>query len=229
MIISHKYKFIFIKTRKTAGTSIEIYLSNVCDENDTITPITPPKQAHKPRNYEGFFNPVPEILNFNFGRKVKTIKQFIKRKKFYNHIPAKIIRYRVPYRIWSNYYKFCFDRNPWDKTVSHYFYKKNYHHKNKKLSWEEYFKNGDFCLNYPLYTDKKENIIVDKIAKFENLNSELISIFDKLNIPFNGNLNIKSKTKYRKIKNYKNIFADKQREIINKVFKYEIKLFNYKY
>ncbi|MEL6382956.1 MAG: chondroitin 4-O-sulfotransferase, partial [Cyanobacteria bacterium J06626_18] len=30
MIISHEYKFIFLKTRKTAGTSIEIALSKFC-------------------------------------------------------------------------------------------------------------------------------------------------------------------------------------------------------
>jgi len=39
MIISHKHKFIFIKTRKTAGTSIEIFLSQFCGKNDTLTPI----------------------------------------------------------------------------------------------------------------------------------------------------------------------------------------------
>ena len=38
MIVSHKHKFIFLKTRKTAGTSIQIALSGICDiESDIIT------------------------------------------------------------------------------------------------------------------------------------------------------------------------------------------------
>ena len=37
MIISHKYKFIFIKTRKTAGTTIEYNLSKYLGKNDIIT------------------------------------------------------------------------------------------------------------------------------------------------------------------------------------------------
>jgi len=40
MIISHKYQFIFLKTAKTAGTSIEIALSRFCGQDDIITPVS---------------------------------------------------------------------------------------------------------------------------------------------------------------------------------------------
>ncbi len=56
MIISHKHKFIFIKTRKTAGTSIEIFLSQFCGKNDILTPIGEGEALRKeqdivPRHY----------------------------------------------------------------------------------------------------------------------------------------------------------------------------------
>ena len=40
MIVSHKNRFIFLKTRKTAGTSIEISLRPYCGPDDIITRIT---------------------------------------------------------------------------------------------------------------------------------------------------------------------------------------------
>lgn len=45
MIISHKYKFIFLKTKKTAGTSFEIALSRYLGEDDVVTPISPECEA----------------------------------------------------------------------------------------------------------------------------------------------------------------------------------------
>jgi hypothetical protein len=39
MIVSHSRRFIFIKTRKVAGTSVELFLSQLCSQEDIITPL----------------------------------------------------------------------------------------------------------------------------------------------------------------------------------------------
>ena len=40
MLISHRHKFIFLKTQKTAGTSLEIALSAFLSKQDVITPLS---------------------------------------------------------------------------------------------------------------------------------------------------------------------------------------------
>ena len=58
MIISHKLEIIFLKTRKTAGTSIETLLAAECGPDDIITPLGGPYDKHRyemnnslPQNY----------------------------------------------------------------------------------------------------------------------------------------------------------------------------------
>lgn len=66
MIISHRYRFIFIKTMKTAGTSVEIFLSQRCAAEDVVTPIHPEVHPHQPRNHRGLWNPLPELVRGAF-------------------------------------------------------------------------------------------------------------------------------------------------------------------
>ena len=40
MLISHRHKFIFLKTQKTAGTSLEIALSAFLSKQDVIAPLS---------------------------------------------------------------------------------------------------------------------------------------------------------------------------------------------
>ena len=53
VIISHRHRFIFIKTGKTAGTSVEIALSKFCGPEDVITPISPEDEATRKTSATG--------------------------------------------------------------------------------------------------------------------------------------------------------------------------------
>jgi hypothetical protein len=40
MLLNHKYKFIFLRTGKTAGTSMQLFLSQFCGDKDIISPVS---------------------------------------------------------------------------------------------------------------------------------------------------------------------------------------------
>jgi len=228
LIISHKYKFIFIKTLKTAGTSIEVFLSQCCGEDDIFTPIWPHIEPHRSRNFRDIWNPIPEIIeNRGIGLK-STLRSLLHRNKYYNHIPALTVRARVSRKVWNSYFKFSVERNPWDKTLSHY------HMDNERagggISLEEYIERGSFCINYPLYTDHKGTIILDKVIKYESLAEQLSQVFDKLGIPFDGSLGIRAKSDHRKDRRpYQKVFTREQSVIIKKAFIKEIDIHRYEF
>lgn len=226
MIISHKYKFIFIKTVKTAGTSIEIFLSPHCGDEDTVTPIYPHVEPHSARNYQGIWNPIPELIEGKSRNFKSLFKQLKDRNKFYNHISASKVKKRISNHTWNNYFKFCVERNPWDKTLSHYHMLKQ--RAGGNLSIEDYFRKGTFCINYPKYTNSKGNVIVDQVVKYEQLTDELTQIFNKLSIPFKGNLGVKAKSEYRKDRRpYQEIFSNYHKKVIEDIFSKEISLHGY--
>ena len=228
MIISHRHKFIFIKTGKTAGTSIEVFLSQHCGPDDIVTPIFPHVESHMPRNFTGYFNPIAEIYAFRGKGYKDSIKDLIHRRKFYNHMPALRVRSRTPRDVWQNYFKFCVERDPWDKTVSDYHMQR--WRSDGQLSFDTYLSKGQFCLNYPLYTDCDNNILVDRILRYENLTDELNEVFKLLGIPFAGSLGVRAKSEYRADRRpYHEIYTDEQRSIVRGAFAVEIRMHNYEF
>jgi hypothetical protein len=219
MILSHEHKFIFIKTAKTAGTSIEVFLSPHCGSNDVVTPIVPPIEGHQPRNYKGKSKTLLPVLR----------RALAKGDRFYNHMPASLVQKRVPGHVWNDYFKFCVERNPWDKVLSHY----HMHaaRESGSLSLDEYLARGRFPLNHFRYTDPSgSRIIVDRVVRYENLIDELSEVFARLKIPFEGSLGLRAKSEYRRDRTpYQSVFNEEQRKIVEKAFAREIELHGYRF
>ncbi len=92
MIISYKHKFIFLKTRKTASSSIQSALSSVCGDDDIIVGDDGPN--------------VDRNIDKSFSRNT--------------HVNLQQLKLAIPKKKWSSFFKFAFVRNPWDLVVSRY-------------------------------------------------------------------------------------------------------------
>ena len=112
MIISHDHRLIFIKTKKTAGTSFEIALSRFCGEQDTLTPIS--EKDELTREEMGFAGP----RNYNLVRKNGETRKV----KLYNHIDALSLKRVLDPDIWKSYRKIAIIRDPYDCLVSWYYW-----------------------------------------------------------------------------------------------------------
>jgi len=233
MIISHKYKFIFVKTRKTAGSSLQTYFCRHCGDSDIITPIDKPEGSYKAQNYSGFFNPVPRMKEqYPSTRKMlRTMWRFLSFKKFNSHIMAAHIMRRIPKDIWDGYYKFSVDRNPWDKVLSHYhFVRQRYSEFNEDITFDEYLEKAELPYNYEIYTDKNKELLVDRVIKYENLDEELGDIFGRLGVPYEGSLDVYEKSHYReKKKNFQESYTENQKKLVADKFEFEINLHGYNF
>src|SRR5205823_3269231 len=124
-----------------------------------------------------------------------------------------------------SYFKFCVERNPWDKTLSYY------HMQNARegggLSLSAYMARNDFPLNFPEYTEPGQpgRVIVDRVVRYERLADELGVVFGLLGIPFDGSLGVNAKSEYRADRRpYREVYSRKQAELVRRVFAPEIAL-----
>lgn len=148
----------------------------------------------------------------------------------------------------KNFKSFSFVRNPWDRVVSAF----NYLNQGgcsevDKIDYEKYLAkfNGNFkkfvkegltkdkkILNqihfvpqYKWLCDKKHNILVDFLGKYENLKKDFNKIIDLFDLP---KISLE-KTNSSKHLSYKKYYDKDIIGIIEKIYKKDIEIFNYKF
>lgn len=230
MILSHKYRFIFLKTAKTAGTSIEIALSKHLGTDDIITPIS--AQDEKIRQRLGFRGP----QNFRVPFRQHSIRElpgalFLgRRKRFYNHMAAAEIRTLIGDEIWNSYYKFCFERNPFDRVISLYFW---CHKSEPRPTLAEFLEGPEIHLltqrGLDLYSDSAGHVCVNRVGRYERLNEDLEEIRLAVGLPESLHLPMAKAAHRKDRRHYSELLDSHCRRKIETLFSRELSLWDYQF
>ena len=201
MIISHRYGFVFVKTRKTAGTSMEILLSRFCGPLDIITPISHADEAIRrqeggvgPQNY----GPVEPVIDFSrddpSGQYARIPDRGIRFQSILsNHETARSIKETVGGALWNKYYTFAIERNPWDVAVSMFHFQNRTAEAGDRDMFSAWLEQG-YTPNHPQYMDQHSTrVLVDKLYRYEDLDLVLDDLGDCLGIDLPRHLEIQSK------------------------------------
>jgi hypothetical protein len=180
MICSRRHGFLFLKTTKTAGTSVELGLAGICGPEDVITRLTP--QDEVLRRQLGVPGPQNDRFPLSAWR-AGDLWRFLReghKKKFYNHIGAAEARTLLGEAGWGSSFKFAIERNPWDRLLSFFHWQQS---RNAAETLESFVARGAVERmherGWGLYT-VGERLAVDRVIRFEALDQELARIAAEL-------------------------------------------------
>jgi hypothetical protein len=249
MILSKRHSFVFIKGRKVAGTSVEVFLSAICGSEDIITPITPIDE--KFRIESGYrhaqnYGANAEDHN-NYISLIKSLPKedliHVKHPKsaFYNHMPLTQVLELSGEITSDEWFIFAIDRCPYQKIISMANMELNFDKykktgnamysdiKSLKLKVSDFFREGKISdvKNIDLYKNHERHVETH-ILRFENLHEDLARLMVKLNIKAYPELPHLKKGILSKNIDPHDVFEKDQLEAINDIFRQEFDLFGYK-
>ena len=176
MLLSHVHRFIYTKTLKTAGTSVEIYFEDACiPVGTTMIHSHHVTEMVTSAGIIGYRGPDQS------GR------------TWYNHMPATEIRTLAGHRVWNEYFKFCVVRNPFDKLVSLWWFNVNKNQENPYRDQSFHKIRSDFsawCLVHaPDAVDRDKYMIdgriaVDYFIRYESLLDGIDTVCRRIGYPF---------------------------------------------
>ncbi len=225
MIISHSRKFIFIKSAKTAGTSLETALSNFCSGDDVVTPL-------------GDFE-------FNKDATGRWQHKTMNVGDFQQHDWAVTIRDKVGPQIWNEYFKFSIARNPWDRVVSLFTWKsrnapkpaegggllrkiigKSDEMQSTREKFAE-FLTGDWETNDRFYVID-DQLCVDQMLRYEHLADDVVALCSRIGIPTIELPRLKSGFRPNEI-HYSRYYDEQSKALVGERHRNDIRFFGYRF
>lgn len=252
MIISENNKFIFFHCRKTAGSSISVFLTSYLGPNDiqigsVHESITAGNKVTRRMLKEALIGSWGKIA-IDYIRGQEDYKTGLNKslKLAYRktlgpkpqHAHAELVKQAFPEEFRS-FVKFCVVRNPYDLAVSDYFWRTR--NMANRISFSKYLgalKEGDtlggivpvgFYSNWPIYTID-DKIVMEHVARYENFKKEITQILEKIGISPTkqiGNQKTGFRKKSESEKDYRGMYNTETKKLVENLYEKEIETFGY--
>lgn len=220
MIVLHEQRLVFVRTRKTAGTSIEIALSRHAAPGDIITTLSPRDEAlrrtHSGRDPQNHLSPrAPSGTGERPGPAPEVV--------WWNHMPLTLIQDRMDL---AGYTTVAVERHPAEKVLSLYYHR---HRAEPRISLEDFVACGEAAdaLNWPLYTDADGQVGVDVLVRYEALAEGLQEVGVRAGLPDLGVGSVRAKAHFRPPGTGRDQFTPTARRLVQDVFAHEFALHGY--
>lgn len=216
MIVSHKYRFIFLRTEKTGSTSLTHALQSVLGDEDMRSDMRRPGWAkYSPIHHGALKRTLPRL----FG--------------LHSHATASQVRAVLGSKVFDSYFKFAVERNPWDRQVSLYTHRE----------WKNGAPNPNFdrdmqsivyrntqyvrLKNWQIYAIGRE-VVADRVLRYERLDEDLSQLFADLKIDAPIDLpRLRSYVSDRP--HYSSYYSDRTRDMVANWYRNEIDAFGYRF
>lgn len=221
MLVSHRKQFIFIKSAKTAGTSVEEYFERWCLPEGGYA------AAH--------LRPAEITPQGVVGARHK--KFHATSGGYISHLIAESIRDKIGPEIWNRYFKFTCTRNPYDKAVS-WFHMRLPKEDRQNLAEKDFERAREMFRNWLVILPSTPNdepyaaihgrIIVDGVIRYEHLMTDLETVCKRVNVPFDPDGMPRRKTGKRAgFPGYREYYTPETKAIIQERSAWEFETFGY--
>jgi hypothetical protein len=209
VLISHIYKFIYIKNYKVAGTSVEAFFEKYC-VNPNETYVQEEKRDESVSEYGIVGN-----------------REKGKGSKYFNHMSTKDVRLNLGNKKFKKYFKFCVVRNPYEKMVSLFHFKGN---EFDKEAFKEFCKKK-ICSNIHNCIRKNGTPKCDYFIRYEKLQEGIKEVCQRIGInDYDLNDLPYYKSEYRKERrHYRDYYDEETQKIVYEKHKREFEFFKYEF